>query len=197
MPARILCATQLSAAQAAARMGTEVDVDSINLMKYLRVSLGTQFLLAVYFQIVNWFPLGLWNYQPDFLPLISSVSSGKVEWGDVGVVSAFLLPFLLFFLAYWRQWTWLMWVGAAGYAGWFYLQIQTWWVPYLFGASDRWQETYHRVFDHSTKILPSFGNHLAPDAMHLTIQLLLFVIVTCSIVGLVRIQRIKKSAHLT
>lgn len=90
-----------------------------------------------------------------------------------------------------------MWVGAVGYGVWLYLQIQTWWVPYLFGASEHWQEVYNRVFSHSTKILPTFGNHLAPDAMHLTIQLLLFVIVISSIVGLVQLHRRKRSAHMT
>ena len=90
-----------------------------------------------------------------------------------------------------------MWVGAIGYTIWIYLQIQTWWIPYLFGASEQWQKIYHRVFAYSTKILPSIGNHLAPDAMHLTIQLLLIVIVTSTIVGLVQIQRSKKSAKLT
>ena len=158
-------------------------------MKYLRLSLATQFLLAVYFQIINWFPLGHWNYQPGFVPLINSPA---IEIGDVGGLSLFVLPFLLFALAYRRNWKWLLWVGVVGYAGWLYLQIQTWWVPYLFGASLRWQEVYHRVFAYSTKILPSFGNHLAPDAMHLTIQLLLLVIVASLIVGLLQIQRSKK-----
>ncbi len=153
-------------------------------MKYLRISLVTQLLLAVYFQVINWFPLGLWNYQPGFTPLFSSAVSGRIEWGDVGVVSAFLLPVLLFFLAYSRRWTWLMWAGTAGYGVWLYLEMQTWWIPYLFGASEQWQEIYHRVFAHSTQILPSFGNHLAPDGMHLTIQLFLFVIVASSIAGL-------------
>jgi hypothetical protein len=86
-----------------------------------------------------------------------------------------------------------MWIGAMGYTIWLYFQVQTWWVPYLFGACKNWQEIYHRVFAQSTKILPSFGNHLAPDAMHLTIQLLLFVIVISTIVGLVQIQQSKKT----
>lgn len=166
-------------------------------MRYLRISLVTQFLLAGYFQIVNWFSLGSWNYQPGFVPMFSSVASGKLLWGDVGILSMFLLPFLLFALAYLKRWNWLMWVGALGYTIWLYLQVQTWWVPYLFGASKNWQEIYHRVFARSTKILPSFGNHLAPDAMHLTIQLLLFVIVISTIVGLVQIQQSKKSRKLT
>lgn len=165
-------------------------------MKYLRFSLMAQFLLAVYFQMVNWFSLGAWNDQPNFVPLFSSVISGKADWSDIGFVSAFLLPFLLLLLAYWKRWTWLMWVGVFGYTSWFYLQVQTWWVPYIFGASDRWQETYHRVFANSTKILPSIGRHLAPDGMHLMIQLLLLVIIATLIVGLVQIQRSKKVAHL-
>jgi|ERR1035438_740000 hypothetical protein len=165
-------------------------------MKYLRISLATQFLLAVYFQLFNWFSLGSWNFQPGFVPLFNSVVSGKIKWGDVGILGVFLLPFLLFALAYWRRWNRLMWVGAIGYTVWLYLQVQTWWIPYLFGASEQWDEIYHRVFAHTTKILPSIGNHLAPDAMHLTIQLLLLVIVISTIVGLVQIQRSKKSAKL-
>jgi hypothetical protein len=164
-------------------------------MKYLRISLATQFLLAVYFQLVNWFSLGAWNDQPNYVPLFNAMISGKLEWGDVGIVFLFLLPFLLFFFAYWKRWTWLMWAGVFGYGAWLYLQLQTWWFPYLFGASDRWQEIYHRVFSRTTKILPSFGNHLAPDAMHLTIQLLLTAIVVCTILGLVQMRRSKKSAQ--
>jgi hypothetical protein len=163
-------------------------------MKYLRVSLATQLFLAIYFQLINWFALGSWNDQHGFVPLYNLVISGKADWGDIGFVSAFLLPFLMFLLAYWKHWTWLMWVGAVGYSVWFYLQLKTWWFSYLFGASAHWQETYHRVFAHSTKILPSFGNHLAPDAMHLLIQLLLLVLIITLIIGLIKLQRKKQPA---
>lgn len=165
-------------------------------MKYLRISLATQFLLAAYFQVINWFPLGQWNCQTGFVPLLTSVTSGKVAWGDIGSVSVFSFPFLAFIFAYWRRWTWVMWAGVFGYFCWFYLQFQTWWVAYLFGASDRWRETYYRVFAHTTKVLPSFGDHLAPDAMHLTIQLLLLVIITSLIVGLVQTQRSRRPNNL-
>lgn len=165
-------------------------------MRYLHISLVTQFLLALYFQLINWFSLGSWNYQPGAVPLSNAVLLGKVEWGDIGIVSAFLLPFLLFSFAYWRRWTWVMWMGVAGYGVWFYLQIQTWWIPYLFGASDHWKATYYRVFAHSTQILPSFGNHLAPDAMHFIIQLLLVAIVASSIVGLIQMHRVRHDKSL-
>lgn len=164
-------------------------------MKILRISLVTQGLFAVYFQLINWFSLGGWNDQPGFVPFVTSVAAGDVAWSDFGILFAFLSPFLLFLLAYWRRWLWLMWLGAGGYAVWLYLQIQTWWVPYLFGADEHWKATYERVFGGTTKVLPSFGNHLAPDAMHLTIQLLLIVIVASTIVGLVQVQRSGKSSH--
>jgi hypothetical protein len=158
----------------------------------LRISLIAQVLLAVYFQVINWFSLGAWNDQPGFVPLLGSE---KLGWGNIGSICPFLLPVLLFSLAYWRRWKWLMAIGLVGYGAWLYFQIRTWWVPYLFGASRQWEDIYRRVFSRSTKILPSFGHHLAPDAMHLTIQLLLAVIVITTLVGLVRSRRDKKSSH--
>jgi hypothetical protein len=159
-------------------------------MKYLRISIVAQLLLAIYFQLINWFRLGSWNFQPGFVPLFNS---DKIDLSDLVLLIAFILPFLLFLFAYWRRWNWLMWIGTIGYCVWFFLQIKTWWVPYLFGASSHWQEVYNRVFAQSTKILPSFGNHLAPDAMHLTIQLLLLVIIVSSILGLLQDRRKRQS----
>ena len=33
-------------------------------MIYLRAALALQFVLAFYFQLILWFPLGAWNDQP-------------------------------------------------------------------------------------------------------------------------------------
>lgn len=56
---------------------------------------------------------------------------------------------------------------------WFGLQLATWWLPYLFGASPAWADVYGRVFAQQTQVLPRWGAHLPPDAMHLTLQVLL------------------------
>jgi hypothetical protein len=157
---------------------------------YIRISLYGQLLLAIYFQIINWFSLGNWNYQPGFVPILDS---DKIEFGSIGLVSLFLLPFLIYLLAYQKHWIWLLWVGTIGYGMWLILQIQNWWIPYFFGASQHWHDVYYRVFSKSTKILPSFGNHLAPDAMHLTIQILLIIVVIFSLVGLIKLSRQKKA----
>jgi len=157
---------------------------------YLRISLYAQLLLSIYFQLINWFSLGHWNYQPGFVPILDS---DKIEFGSVGLVSLFLLPFLIYLLAYRKHWIWLLWFGTIGYAVWLILQIQNWWIPYLFGASQHWHDVYYRVFAQSTKVLPSFGNHLAPDAMHLTIQILLVIVVIYSVVGLIKLRQQKKA----
>jgi hypothetical protein len=146
-------------------------------MKWSRVALAAQVGLAVYFQAIEWFPLGRWNYQPGFEALATQAVRGHLELADVAVVSAFALPLAIFYLAYRKKAGWLQWIGLAGYTVWLALEIKTWWVAYIFGASDRWASTYHRVFDQSTKILPSFGRHLAPDGLHFVLQLLLLAVV--------------------
>jgi hypothetical protein len=146
------------------------------IMKWSRVALAAQIGLAIYFQAMEWLPLGRWNYQPGFEPLATQAVRGHLDLADVALVSAFALPLAIFYLAYRKKVIWLQWIALVGYAVWLVLQIQTWWVAYIFGASDRWASVYHRVFSQSTKILPSFGRHLAPDGMHFVLQLLLVAV---------------------
>ena len=54
-----------------------------------------------------------------------------------------------------------------------------------------------RVFGRTLKILPSWGNHLAPDAMHLMMQLLLVAVIVCGVVGLVRREQVNKKRATT
>lgn len=166
-------------------------------MKWLQRSLVLQAILALYLQLVSWLPLGRWNYQPGFVPLGVEAAHGGVRLQDVLLTAAFAAPFVLFWLAYAKGWRWLMWIGTLGYASWLALQVKTWWVGYLFGASDSWVRIYQRVFSHSTQVLPSFGRHLAPDGMHLVIQILLTGIVVSAVVGLLRTsRRMNRSGHL-
>ena len=53
---------------------------------------------------------------------------------------------------------------------WPLLHIYSLWVPYVFGASPQYAKMYERVWGRTTKLLPNFGNHLAPDAMHVFID---------------------------
>ena len=158
---------------------------------WLRVSFITQVALAVYFQVVQWVPLGKWNYQPGFEPLMIRALNRNLEIRDAAGVALFALPVLVFWIARLKRTVWLLWLGLLGYAVWLALEIQTWWTAYLFGASDAWLKVYQRVFSQSTKILPSFGRHLAPDGMHLILQLLLAIIIVSTALALRDLARAK------
>ncbi len=72
------------------------------------------------------------------------------------------------------------------YAVWLGLQLWTWWPPYLFGASERWSRVYERAFSKSTPILPRWGSHLPPDAMHFVLQGLLVGVAASALIALAR-----------
>jgi hypothetical protein len=153
--------------------------------KWLRVSLAAQVTLALYFQIIQWFPLGKWNYQPGFDPLVVQALRGSIDIQDILLVALFALPVLVFWFALARGLIWVMWAGFLGYLAWLALEIRTWWIAYIFGASDDWLSVYQRVFSQSVKILPSFGRHLAPDGLHVVLQLLLVLVVVSTFLGLI------------
>ena len=155
-------------------------------MKYLRASLLSQAILALYFQLLQWLPLGSWNYQPGFTPLDVEAIQGRATAWDILLVTAFMTPFAVFWFAYSRGLRWLMWICSLGYAIWLALQVKTWWVAYAFGASESWARVYERVFSHSTQLLPSFGRHLPPDGTHLVFQVLLTATVFLAVVGLLK-----------
>ena len=152
-----------------------------------------QVVLAVYFQAVVWFPLGSLNDQGGAhnRPLVEQFKAGTATSGDVLFALAFNVPVLLFLVGYFKRIRVLLWFCLVAYTVWMALQIQTWWLAYIFGASAGWQEVYRRVFSRALKILPSFGNHLAPDAMHFVMQLLLVAVIVCGGIGLRKRDRVK------
>lgn len=156
-------------------------------MRWLKASLVIQIILAVYFQVVVWFPLGSWNDQPG-KRLIALLREGQASSAELGFVLAMLLPVLLFVVAIWKHWVWLMWVGLIGYGIWAVLEIQSWWIPWIFGADQRAlnnQEFLQRTY----KIFPSSVGHPAPDGMHFVLNLLLFFVVVTIAFGLLETRR--------
>src|SRR5512135_2319825 len=100
-------------------------------MMWLRVSLVSQAILAGYFQVIQWFPLRQWNYQPGFTPLGVEVIHGRATAQDLLLMIAFLVPFIAFWFAYSKGLRWLMWICTVGYVIWLALQIKTWWASYV------------------------------------------------------------------
>jgi hypothetical protein len=155
-------------------------------MKWLRASLVTQIILAAYFQVVLWLPLGSWNDQPG-KRLITLLSEGQAL-AVLGFALAMLLPVLLFALSLWKRWVWLMWVGLMSYGVWAALQIQSWWIPWIFGADQR-ALSNQKFLQKTYKLFPSSIGHPAPDALHFVLDLLLFLTVVTIALGLLETRR--------
>ena len=157
----------------------------------IRWAVLAQAMLAFYFQLVQWVPLGRWNHEPEDLgpnplsnlPLLSMAAKGTLTTGAVLLVMAFLLPFILFWVGYRRRSRLLMWLQVPFYAGWLAIQM-TWWVLYAIGRTDEQVDRYQRVFGHSTQLLPSFGRHLPPDGAHLVLHVLLVVALLTTVAAL-------------
>jgi hypothetical protein len=155
-------------------------------MKWIKVSLVLQIMLAAYFQAILWFPLGSWNDQPG-KRLITLLGEGQAL-AVLGVALAMLLPVLLFALGIWKRWMGLIWFGLIGYGAWAVLQIQSWWIPWMFGADERALNN-QRFLQRTYKIFPSSIGHPAPDAMHFVLDVLLFLTVVTIALGLLKTRR--------
>jgi hypothetical protein len=152
-------------------------------MRWLRASLVLQILLALYFQLIMWFPLGAWNDQPG-KRLIKSAAEGHVI---VAIIfsALFLIPVLIFAIAFWKRLFWLMWLGLIGYCVWASLQVQSWWIPWIFGADAR-ARANQAALAHTYKFFPQSLEHPAPDAMHFTLDILLFAVCVTLLAGLLQ-----------
>jgi len=153
----------------------------------IRYSAWLHFLLAAYLWLVSWIPLGNWNRQRDGQLLPALLHGNRLGADDLFMLAFVTLPAVLFWLAYKRS-SFRFGVGALAFDGvWLWMQLQSWWKPYLFGTNVRWQLAYAK--GPTTKILPSFGDHVAPDGMHLLIHILLVAAMTTGLVAIVRLKR--------
>ena len=155
-------------------------------MSWLRASLILQILLTAYYLAVLWFPLGSLNDQPGrrFLEVARDGHAAPV----LGFTLLMLLPLLLFALAVRRRWYSLVAVGLVGYGAWAVLQIQSWWIPWIFGANERALRN-QRFLARTLKIFPVSTTHPAPDAMHFILDLLIFAVVVTIAIGLWKSRR--------
>lgn len=143
--------------------------------RWRKSALISQSTLLVYFQICMWLPLGNWNGTYHF-----PVQSVKTAPFPIAVG----LGTILLIVATLLRVRWLMWVGVVGHLAWFSAQALTLWPPYIFGASPQYAAMYSRAWGTTTRLLPNWGNHLAPDAMHLLIQMALIAVLIATVVTL-------------
>ena len=162
-------------------------------MNWLRCSLLAQAILAFYFQAIQWFPLGRWNFQPEHLgggpfsnlPLLTLAQRGQLTTRAVLLVLGVVLPFLTFSFAYVRNLRWLMWSQLIPYTLWLAVEMR-WWVRYVVGYTEPQVERYQRVFGQATQLLPAFGRHLPPDGVHFVLHILIACALVSLAVGLLK-----------
>lgn len=132
-------------------------------------ALAAQIALLAYFELCVLIPLGSWNDQPGMERAFSPPN--LVLGGVIAIAQAVLMVGMI-----WRV-RLLLWLGLVGDSIWLLLHATSLWKPYIVGASPQYAQMYARVFSRTTKLLPNFGSHLAPDAMHIFIDVLLLAVI--------------------
>lgn len=153
----------------------------------MRRSAWLHCLVTAYLWLIASIPLGNWNRQRDEHLLPALLHGQGIDAGDLGLLVFITLPAVLFWVAYKRS---SFWFGVAALTVdvvWLGLQIQSWWLPYILGTDKKWQLEYAK--GPTTKVLPSFGNHVAPDGLHFVISVLLVAALMTGAAGLRQIKR--------
>lgn len=144
----------------------------------VQVAVVAQLVATAYLQIVEWVPLFPWN----------DIRRGN---GQEMLDIAMLAPQLLLVLAFVRRSRAGMIAGLVAYAGWLVLQIESWWVPYLFGTrtvGPRWW------FADTYKFLPQIDARPTPDANHIVLQ---FILVAVLVTGFGALRAVQRSQSVT
>jgi hypothetical protein len=138
-----------------------------------RVAAGAVLVLGGYLQLVEWVDLHPWN----------DVRHGNgQETLDLILAGASII--LVGWLWISRRWAPL--AASLALAAWAWLQIASWWIPYVQGASPGWRRVYARWFADTVQILPRDADHLPPDANHLVLQALILAALIASAAAFVR-----------
>lgn len=135
-------------------------------INWIMVSVISQIMLFVYFQIVEWMNLFPWND-----------TSKSAPQRPLDIVFGIIQ--LIFIYAFFKGVWWLMVVGLGLYAIWLVLQIVSWWLPYLWRASERqiWSYRWYYRKTYKFKFLPPRGDRPIPDANHVVLQFLILIVV--------------------
>ena len=142
----------------------------------IRASVVSQAILLAYLEIIEWVNLYPWND-------IRRGNGQEVLDIILGVVM------LACIAATARRFRTGMIVASVVYLAWLGLQITTFWIPYMNGASPRWQRIHAANFAQTVQWLPISGTHLPPDASHFVLQLLLVVALATTVVAAARLKR--------
>ncbi len=126
------------------------------------------FVVGGYLQLVEWVDLFPWN----------DVRSGNGQ-ETLDLILAGVTIFLVIFLWFGGKSAAIL--SSIGMAIWTWLQLSTWWIPYILGASPGWKRVYESWFSETLQLLPSTEINLPPDANHLVLHILILVALVASL----------------
>jgi hypothetical protein len=132
--------------------------------------------LLVYLEMIEWVDLFPWN----------DIRGGN---GQAALDIALGVVLSLLIVGVWWRKIFAAVAAALFCAIWLWLQIETWWVAYLLGASPGWKHVYARVFSSTVKILPADADHPAPDAAHLILHMLIVLALFASLFAAIALYR--------
>jgi hypothetical protein len=153
---------------------------TVSALRWFKAALFLQTLLVAYWltiEVVDLFP---WN------DLASRPPGYDLRW-NVAINALQLLAYAAIFSLGIRPLAVLSALGYGGYLAW---QLWTWWKPFALGASVEWRALYEQSFSRTLKVLPQIGDRLAPDAQHLTLQILTLLTLIATIMAVVRMRHL-------
>jgi len=130
-------------------------------MNLLAAALALQLVHLVYHQVTTLF---------DFFPFNGVRFSSRREQHIESAVNLVLMGFPP--LGFMLRVPFLMELGVVCYFVTLGGECATWWAPYFFGASPKWQEIYSRVQGRTITVIPRHGKNPTPNLEHLILMAL-------------------------
>jgi hypothetical protein len=137
----------------------------------VKFAVAAQLVCAAYLQFIEWVPVFPWN----------DLSHGN---GQETLDLILAVVQLAIALGFWVSSRVAMGLGLAAYSGWMYLQIDSWWRPYLFGGRTVGPHWY---FARTYKFLPMIDHRPTPDAAHVVLQVSLLLVSITGVAALYRV----------
>lgn len=129
-------------------------------------------------EVVDLFPLNDLAARPDDYDLPGSIAVNVLQ--QLAYMALFTLGFWLTAAA-----------ATVGYSVYLALQLWTWWVPYLFGASDEANARKAEQFSQTASVLPPIDGRMPPDVQHLVLESLTALTVLCSALAARQLRRVR------
>jgi hypothetical protein len=132
-------------------------------MDFFKVAIAFQILLFIYFEGTTLVQLYPWNDLSKY-----SNQEKIIEATVNGIIIIFCMGLFI------TQIKWLMIISVIFWFVFLFMQILTWWMPYLTGKHlKQFPKTlYETHFKNTLKLLPPIKDHIIPDVQHNVLQII-------------------------